>query len=109
MDEQPIPAAAQRDKNSREMLRVWIAEHGLHCSIRVGMYHQSIEVAEGRAWGLILADVTRHLAAAMENRYQADQGDVIQEIFDNYVKELKKPTAVVKGDFVKGDRNADKG
>jgi hypothetical protein len=33
MNERPIPVAALRDKSSVEMLRVWIAERKLHCSI----------------------------------------------------------------------------
>ena len=36
----PIPEAALRDGNSVEMLRVWIAEKKLHCSIKVGMYQE---------------------------------------------------------------------
>jgi hypothetical protein len=37
MNDRPIPSAALKDENSVEMLRVWIAEQKLHCSIKVGM------------------------------------------------------------------------
>jgi hypothetical protein len=29
-----IPPAAPRDTDARELARVWIAEQGLHCSLR---------------------------------------------------------------------------
>lgn len=38
MDALGIPPAAVRDANALELARVWIAEQGLHCSLRVGLY-----------------------------------------------------------------------
>jgi len=37
-NERVIPDAALRDPNSMEMLRVWIAEKSLWCSLRVGIW-----------------------------------------------------------------------
>src|SRR5579872_1798192 len=100
MNDLTIPEAALRDKNAVEMLRVWIAENQLHCSIKVGMYQESSNIPEGRAWGTTLADVTRHVATALESRYSADRDKVIQEIRDRYLKELGSPTSDVTGEFV---------
>jgi hypothetical protein len=36
MKELVIPPAAQGDDDSWELLRVWVAEGGLHCSLKVG-------------------------------------------------------------------------
>jgi len=33
LGQRPVPEAALRDKDAVEMLRVWIAEGGLHCSL----------------------------------------------------------------------------
>ncbi len=38
MDALGIPPAALRDANALELARVWIAEQGLHCSLKVGLY-----------------------------------------------------------------------
>ena len=53
-----IPPAASRDKASFEVLRVWIAEQGQHVSIRSGAWEDPF------AWGIVLADLARHIALA---------------------------------------------
>ncbi|WP_249341926.1 DUF5076 domain-containing protein [Stenotrophomonas maltophilia] len=88
INERPIPHAAFEDENAVEMLRVWIAAKGLHCSMKVGMYREQFEVPEEKAWGRILADVARHLASALESGYGADAHASlreIQECFNNAV------------------------
>lgn len=42
-NERPIPEGALRDKDAVEMLRVWIAEQKLHCSMKVGMYEEGMD------------------------------------------------------------------
>src|SRR3546814_13999948 len=73
MKELVIPPPATRDLNSIEMIRTWIAEQGLHCTINVGLYRDNGEHDEATAWGIILADVVRHLANAVEERYGDNQ------------------------------------
>jgi hypothetical protein len=111
LDERPIPEGALRDKNAIEMLRIWDAEQQLHCSIRIGTYHQTKNVSEGRAWGVILADVTRYLVQAIETAYSDDRTQLIQEIRDSYLDELDSPTSDAAGEFVRktglsGDQDA---
>lgn len=62
-----IPPAAQRDNDSVQMLSAWIAENGLHCTMNVGIWHAQGR-REARAWGILLADVIRHLANAIEEQ-----------------------------------------
>ena len=100
MNERPIPVAALRDKSSVEMLRVWIAERKLHCSIKVGMYRETSDVDEERAWGVILADVTRHVAMALELEYSIDRIECVRKIRQSYLKELDAPTSDAQGAFV---------
>jgi hypothetical protein len=33
LNELPIPAEAQTDENSRELIRAWAAHKGLHCTL----------------------------------------------------------------------------
>lgn len=99
MDERPIPAAALRDVNAVEMLRAWIAERQLHCSIKIGFYEEVVKTSEGRAWGITLADVTRHVASAMAKAYGSESSEVISQIRDSFLRELDKPTSEVAGEF----------
>jgi len=102
MNVRPVPDPAVRDPDAVEMARVWIAEHGLHCSLKVGMYHESHDVAEQRAWGTILADMTRHIANALHEAYGLDADKSIELIRDAYIGELASPTSDAKGGFVPG-------
>lgn len=101
INQRPIPEAALRDKNSVEMLRVWIAENGLHCSMKVGMYRETMKVPEEVAWGRILADVARHLANALESGYSVNSLDALQKIRDCFNREIDTPTTRVSGGFVR--------
>lgn len=100
MNERPIPEAAQRDENSVEMMRAWIAEKGLHCSIKVGMYKDSGLALEERAWGILLADVARHVSMALDQFYDANAATSLDAIRASFLAELSKPTSNVHGKAV---------
>jgi hypothetical protein len=53
MNELVIPPAAQRDAQSLELMRAWVAEEELHCSLRIGVYEDQ-GISEEKAWGLFL-------------------------------------------------------
>ena len=99
-NERPIPPAALRDENAVELLRIWVAERKLHCSIKVGMYRDGMKLDENRAWGVILADVTRHISSAMHGSYGDDPAEVISKIRDAFISELDEPTPGAAGDFL---------
>jgi hypothetical protein len=101
MNQRPIPEAALRDKDAVEMLRVWIAEKKLHCSMKVGMYRETMNVPEEKAWGTILADVARHVANALESSYSTSAAESLDKIRETFFKELDSPTSITKGDFVR--------
>ena len=50
-NERPIPQAALRDATAVEILRVWIAEKKLHCSLKVGMYRETTNVPDRESLG----------------------------------------------------------
>jgi hypothetical protein len=99
-DERPIPEAALRDKDAVEMLRVWIAERKLHCSMKVGMYRETMNMPEEKAWGVILADVARHVAKALESGYLTNGAESLEKIRDSFLAQLSLPTSETKGGFV---------
>jgi Domain of unknown function (DUF5076) len=94
-----IPEVAVDDANSVELIRVWVAHHGLHCSIHVGMYEGS-KISEERAWGVILADTARHVANALKAGYNKDADAVLEKIREHFLFELDGPTSGAKGSFV---------
>jgi Domain of unknown function (DUF5076) len=83
------------------MVRVWIADRGLHCSLKVGMYRETSKIPEEKAWGKILADVARHVANALESGYAADAAATRLEIRDEFLREIADPTTAVSGNFVR--------
>lgn len=101
MQERPIPPAALADENSVEMLRVWIADGGLHCSIKVGMYKETMNVSEEKAWGKILADTARHISRALAQGYDSHSGNSLEKMRGYFNAQLDKPTTDVKGSVIK--------
>jgi hypothetical protein len=85
-DQLMIPDGAKRDSKSFEILRVWVANKGQHVSLRVGTWN------DPAAWGLVLADLARHVA----NSYQQDAGldplKTLERIKAALYAELTSPT-----------------
>ena len=99
MKELVIPPPAKRDSNSIEMIRAWIAEKGLHCTLNIGVYRDNGKHDEGKAWGIMLADVVQHVAHAMSERYGDDPEKTKREIVRSFAKELQIPTSGADGYF----------
>lgn len=100
----PIPPQAEADAASIEMVRVWIANRGLHCSLNVGVYSDNPGVDERIAWGIILADLTRHAASALRWQFSdCSESENIKTIVNSLLKELGVPSSRVEGGFFEGD------
>ena len=99
MRELPIPPAAERDSNSWELLRAWVAEKGLHCSLKIGVY-ESEGFVEEEAWGIILADAARHVADALSLQGLRERDAALREIQLSFEAELAKPTSGTEGSFL---------
>jgi hypothetical protein len=95
-----IPPQAQIDPKAREMIRAWVAANGLHCSLNVGEWHGVSSVDEPWAWGIMLADVVRHVANALEEKFGIDSREARKRIQDGLEAEMTHPTSKVKGEFV---------
>lgn len=94
-----IPPAALEDETSVEMARVWVAKRGLHCVLNVGTYRDS-EFREATAWGVMLADMARHLSNALVAAdLETSSASALDEIRDTMVRELKSPTSDATGEF----------
>ncbi len=88
-----IPPVAQRDKASFEVLRVWIAEQGQHVSIRSGAWDDPF------AWGIVLADLARHIALAHEMQDQkTDKQAFLERLLEGFSAEIDSPTDEPEGE-----------
>ena len=92
MNVRQVPEAALRNPDAVELARVWVAEEGLHCSFKIGMYHESTDVDERRD--------RRHIANALRDAYRLDPDKSIDLIRDAYIAELAAPTSDTRGGFV---------
>jgi hypothetical protein len=88
-----LPPAAQRDKASFEVLRVWIAEQGQHVSIRSGAWEDPF------AWGIVLADLARHIALAHEMQdSKVDKDAFLERLLEGFHAEIDNPTDEPEGE-----------
>ncbi|GAB2500211.1 DUF5076 domain-containing protein [Pseudoxanthomonas sangjuensis] len=96
-----IPPAAQRDENSIQMLSAWIAEKGLHCTLNVGMWKEQGH-DEAAAWGILLADVVRHVSNAIRDMDGSDSTETALSIIESLWVEFKEPTSDASGELHPG-------
>jgi hypothetical protein len=81
------------------MIRVWVAKEGLHTAIRIGFW-QDRGINEADAWGILLADVVRHVANAHDEEHGRDPRGTIIAVREAFDREMSKPTTEVRGSFV---------
>jgi uncharacterized protein DUF5076 len=88
-----IPPAAQRDKASFEVMRVWVAEQGQHVSIQSGAWEDPF------AWGIVLADLARHIALAhqLQNK-DTDPEAFLERLLEGFHAEIDNPTDEPEGE-----------
>ena len=88
-----IPPVTQRDKASFEVMRVWIAEKGQHVSIRSGAWEDPF------AWGIVLADLARHIALAHQLQNEgADPAAFLTRLLEGFQAEIENPTDEPEGE-----------
>jgi hypothetical protein len=86
------PPAAKRDNASFELLRVWVAEQGQHVSLRSGVWE------DGFAWGIVLADLARHIvnAEALAGK-NVDREAFLARMLEGFQAEIESPTDDAEG------------
>lgn len=88
-----IPPAASRDKASFEVLRVWIAEQGQHVSLRSGAWEDPF------AWGIVLADLARHIGHAQKLQHpETDEQAFVERLLEGFHAEIENPTDEPEGE-----------
>jgi hypothetical protein len=93
LDELPIPPAVRSDKKARELIRAWTAHGELHCSLNGDSWAEK----EPTFWGILLTDVVRHVANALNEAKGWDKNETVREIRRVFNAELDEPTADPSG------------
>lgn len=89
------PPAAARDKAAFELLRVWVAEQGQHVSLRSGTWEDPF------AWGIVLADLARHIVNAESMQRKDFDGEAfLQRMLEGFQAEIESPTDEPDGELM---------
>src|SRR5688572_22160669 len=89
-----IPPIAAGSNTSKEILRAWVADNSLHCSLVPTAWD------DPSAWGIVLADVAKHVANAVHEERGISVEDTLDSIKHMFNAEMLNPTDEPKGDFV---------
>ena len=82
------PDAVAKDEFAVEMMRGWIADRGLSCSLNLGHWHHNSSLDERHAWGVMMADLARNIAVQLEAVTQQDPSDSLKLIIEAMLSEL---------------------
>ncbi len=75
--------------------RVWVAEKGQHVSLLIGTWE------DPTAWGIVLADLARHVAHGYYQDMKMDRAETLAGIRKLFLAELDSPTDEPKGGVLK--------
>lgn len=85
-----IPDAAKADPEAVEILRIWLSGGSQHVSLKTGVWD------DPAAWGLMLADVARHVANAYATD-GADREETLRRAVHGFNIEMDSPTDEPRG------------
>jgi hypothetical protein len=74
MNELPAPPDAASDPHATELLRAWVIDQAVHCTLNCGAFEDSA------TWGILLADLIQHVADALHEQEGRDRGTTIKTI-----------------------------
>ena len=84
-DELAPPPASTVDAKSFEVARLWVANDAQHVVLRTDVW------PDPAAWGIVLADLARHVALAYQQRDGHDLEDVLERVLAGFHTELESP------------------
>ncbi len=95
-NELPIPAGAGDDPGAQEVLRAWVADESLHCSIRTEAWK------DPAAWGIFFADAARQVTGALEGGHEGPRAalrreEILRRIAEQFVAEIRSPSGDAAG------------
>jgi hypothetical protein len=91
----PVPPEVEGDPSAVEVVRAWVANESLVCALRPTTWQ-----GKPRAWGMVLADLARHVANALQEVSGDNKSVLVIAIRDAFNDELSHPTDHPSGGFV---------
>lgn len=88
-----VPSEVEKDTKAKEVLRAWVANGGLVCNLRPETWE------DASSWGIVLADVARHVANAVKELKGLDSAATVERIKTVFNSELQDPTDEPTGHF----------
>jgi len=85
-DELAVPPTAVEDAKSFEIARVWVASGAQHVRLRTDVW------PDPAAWGIVLAELARHVALAYHQTEDHAIEDVLERLLAGFQSELESPT-----------------
>jgi ureidoglycolate hydrolase len=85
-DELAVPPIVAQDAKSFEIARVWVANGAQHVRLRADVW------PDPAAWGIVLAELARHVALAYHLREDHAVEDVLERVLAGFQSELESPT-----------------
>jgi hypothetical protein len=87
------PPAAANAESAVEVARVWVINQALQCSLDAGVWK------DPAAWGIVLADMARHIANAHHEADGLSVSQTLQRIREGFEAEMDSPTDSPTGRF----------
>jgi len=84
-DELAPPPACSADPKSFEIARLWVANGAQHVVLRTDVW------PDPAVWGIVLADLARHVALAYQRKDGHDLEDVLERVLAGFHTELESP------------------
>jgi hypothetical protein len=91
--ELPVPADVAEDPKAQELIRAWQSNGQLICALR------PLRWKDSSAWGVLLADVARHVANAIHDEVGVEPSYTVSGIREMFNRELSDPTDEPAGGF----------
>lgn len=92
-----VPPNVAADSDAAELIRAWASGGGLVCSLNPTAWPEDQALI---GWGILLSDVARHVAEALQQSYGLEKSAVLARMRSIFDAELDRPTAETKGGFV---------
>ncbi len=83
-DEIAAPPSARTDAQSFEVARIWIADNAPRVALRVDVWD------DPAAWGVLLADVARHIAIAYSQSADHDAAAALERVLSGFRAEFDR-------------------
>jgi hypothetical protein len=91
----PIPPAATSDAKAREIARIWGASGGQHVTLASELWN------DPAAWGIMLADLARHVANAYQQSRDMEPSQVLACVKEGLDAQWGWPTDQPKGTLLR--------